>query len=198
MYSKVSKIANIGLAITMILGVSANNAQALDFTFSDFTADTESANGVFRVSDSATSGTITASDFEDWEINITGTNNVVLYGPGGNFGTQNSTFFSGFNNLASLDLDSNSITFFSDWAILDTLDGTTAGFTAAIGQNGTSSSVINRFIEGSSVASENTTIGLSATSAAVPFEFSPTLGLLMIGGIFTGSRFLKKRKNLYL
>lgn len=40
----------------------------------------------------------------------------------------------------------------------------------------------------------STSLTFSGQSAAVPFEFSPTLGLLMLGGAFGVSRYAKRRK----
>ena len=40
----------------------------------------------------------------------------------------------------------------------------------------------------------NSAAGFDNISVAVPFEFSPGLGLLMMGGLFGGSTYLKKRK----
>ena len=37
-------------------------------------------------------------------------------------------------------------------------------------------------------------ISVAPTSVGVPFEFSPSLGLLMMGGLFAGSTYLKRRK----
>ena len=44
------KIASIGMATTLALTVAPQNAKALDFTFSGFTAQTLSASGTFRIS----------------------------------------------------------------------------------------------------------------------------------------------------
>jgi hypothetical protein len=41
---------------------------------------------------------------------------------------------------------------------------------------------------------DNVQFSQQASSAAVPFEFSPTLGLLIIGGLFSGNYFYRKHK----
>lgn len=42
---------------------------------------------------------------------------------------------------------------------------------------------------------DSNTLTFSSASASVPFEFSPTLGIVLAGGFFAGSRFLKRRQN---
>ena len=44
------------------------------------------------------------------------------------------------------------------------------------------------------IAIDDFSFDTSSTSASVPFEFSPTLGLLLIGGVFGISRYAKSRK----
>jgi hypothetical protein len=44
----------------------------------------------------------------------------------------------------------------------------------------------------------NSTLTFSDGSASVPFEFSPTLGLLLMGGVFGISRYAKSRKAIKL
>ncbi len=42
--------------------------------------------------------------------------------------------------------------------------------------------------------SSSLTFAAASTSAAVPFEFSPSLGLLLVGGVFGINRYLKSRQ----
>ena len=43
---------------------------------------------------------------------------------------------------------------------------------------------------------DSSTLTFTRQSASVPFEFSPTLGLLVVGGFWLGSRYLKHRQAL--
>ncbi|MDJ0533849.1 MAG: hypothetical protein QNJ70_15390 [Xenococcaceae cyanobacterium MO_207.B15] len=192
------KVASIGMATTLALAFSANNAKALDFTFSGLSSSPLTASGTFRIDDAAIpSSDLSQSDFLDWEINIVnGGNTTTLYGIGGNFGTPNSEI-GGFASGISVDdstLDFSGITSGELFCITTVPSG---GCTFTPGQQGFFVANRNffRFGDSNAIGAESGTT-FTATATAVPFELSPTLGLLMVGGSWGVNRLRKSRKSL--
>ncbi len=195
MFNQISKIAGVGFATTFALALSANNAQALDFDFSGFTAGVHSAQGTFRINDSTTPGNITASDFEDWKITLIngdGGANFTLYGPGNSFGTPNSSFVSSFDNKATF--DSSSLSFTSRWIIGENGNISSNYFGQNDGVRPNNIAVNFEQLLGGTGRSSSFSGYLTASAAAtpVPFGVSPDLSIIILGGLY-GAFHLRKK-----
>ncbi len=181
------KIASISMATTLALSVTAQNAEALDFTFSGFTAQSLSASGTFRISDTAVaSGIVNSGDILDWVINVDtgGTNDYTLLGDGGGFGMDNSDitiFTSGSVSGSTLSLD-------SAFCISADGDPTCTGNQLL--------SVNNFDILGDGSSSSATGAASTVLEAtAVPFGVAPNTGLGILAGIWGVSRLRKVSKG---
>ena len=192
----------VGLFSTINL-TNSPKAQAFDFGFSDLDNDIEigigagtgtlSANGTFRISDTAvSSGILSQADFLDWEINILNSSTgftTTMYGDGGGFGTDNSNIVNFPNGISvdssSLDFSTISSGFFcvSDNGICDSNRGILAADSSVVDLLDTNSN---------GLASPPS---LNATAVAVPFGVSPNLGILILGGMFAGSSYIKHKKR---
>ena len=184
------KLAGLGLAATMALAMQSS-AQAYDFSFSGLTNESNTTSGTFSIKDSAIPGNLSTSDFEDWEITSVGVGgSFTFYGPGGNFGTPNSSFFTGGGYSENFSANASELTM-DDFLIIDTLDGSSSGFTSTFGQDySTQYSYIN-----SSTAQNQPYNGAYKFSAsaptAVPFGVSTDLSILILGGLYGASRLRK-------
>ncbi len=212
MFNKISlgKVAGISIATTLSLAFCVNNAEALDFSFSGISrnidnglgdgTDTLTASGFFRINDAiipsdGSSAEVSEIDLQAWEINIFNSAN----GATTTFNQTNSFIVttSPFAFPSGLDV-TNSVLDFS------TIESATASL--CITQDGSCSTDQGLLFANNSTIrladafsrSERTAPALVANVAAtpVPFEISPTLGLMMVGGIWGVSRLRKSRKSL--
>ncbi len=186
-----SKIA-IGLGIsTTVLMSTTKSASAITYNF-DWTGDSGySVTGSFSFDESTAPATISKSglgatndletlivSFFDPSSTPLGTFNNVVGGVSSyqylnfNFDTVNESF-TGFIDIGE-DTDTNNP---NEYYLFGTIPNLEI-FNPASG----------------TVDNGNSPINVAADSASVPFEFSPSLGLLLMGGIFGISRYTKSRK----
>ncbi len=201
MFNQILKVAGVGFATTLALALSANNAQALDFDFSGFQAGKYSAEGTLRVKDSAiTTGSnlLTKQDFEDWKITLTNTDNSTsydLFGPGGTFNATNSAFDSVFApttviaSATTSSLDFTRFFYFRENNISGTSDQ------IFIGNNPDGFGNFASCCQFTFDQDNTPNIAFptaSATATPVPFEVSPNLSIIILGGLYGASRLRKK------
>lgn len=179
------------MATTLVLAVTSGSAEAIDFRFSDLSVSNDvTVDGIFRFdSDVVPSASLNQADLLDWEITISNastSNTTILYGDGGGFGADNSDIASFPTGLSAnnLDLTFGSIT---SGSLCITEDGTCFPFQGFFNASATQVRAFD--------ADGGGTLNSSLT-ASVPFELSPTLGLLMVGGIYGVSRLRQSRKSL--
>lgn len=207
------KVASIGLATTMALAFSGNNAKALDFSFSGVSrnitngtgagAGTLTASGIFRISDTAIpSSNLNQADLVDWKIEIfnsaTG-NTTTLFGDAGGFGTDNSDIVDSGTAVffpTNLAVNNSTLDFSGvSGSLCISENGTNCG--TSQGYFGTNDSVVLLGDANSAAFPTAPSLGtVAVASTPVPFEVSPTLGLLMVGGIWGVNRFRKSKKSL--
>lgn len=198
MFNKISlgKVASIGLVTSLSLAFSVNNAKALDFSFSGISTSSLSASGTFRIDDAAIpSSSLNQTDLLDWKIDIfDGANTTTLFGIGGGLGgAQNSSiaFFPTGLSVNNSTLDFSTITADS---LCITEDGNCTSLQGLFGATATNIILANSDIGVSEFSSTSLTAN-AVSSTPVPFEISPTLGLMMVGGIWGVSRLRKSRKS---
>ena len=199
MLNRIIKVAGISLATTIGLAVTANHAQAFDFSFNNFDVSGNTISGTFSVDDSAinpgTTTNLTTSDFDDWEITSVGTGGTfTMYGPGGTFGTHNSSFFnlpSVFPGTFSTDGSTLSM---ADFLIVNTTNGSIIGSNNHFGGNNTSDNENYSRIDTVDVSSSPHVPVVSSASSptAVPFGVSTDLSIMILGGMYGASHLRKK------
>lgn len=185
------KVTLAGIASTLAFAATANRAQALDFSFSGYNAGTMSADGTISVKDAAVAaGTALQSDIEDWQINISNSasgDSVTLFGDGGSFGTDNSDIFLFPAGGASV--NSSTLTFDDSFQIRNDSGGTVS---ATFWQGGFANRLV---LNGVGANGTETSLVANASAATpVPFGTAPNMGILILGGIWGGSR-LRKRMS---
>ena len=179
MFNQVKKVAGIGLATSMVLAATANNAQAFDFAFTNFSNSSSfsgSAEGTITIDDSAVGGALTQADFIAWEIDV--------FNSSGAFESQlteaNSNIFS-FNSASAT---SSNLSIQPDFWIHNFASG------EGIQRTASSSFVyINNGAPGSGNGGE---WNISAAATPVPFGVSTDLSLLILGSLYGASRLRKK------
>ncbi len=182
------KVTLIGITTTLTFAATANQAQALDFSFSGYEAGTISADGTFSVNDTAvSSGILSQADIQDWEINISDSatsDSVTLYGDGGSFGTDNSDIF-GFNGGT---VNSSTLAFTNNFQIRNEIGGSDIGTLWQI------SPTANRLRVGSQsfAGTESALVANASAATPVPFGVAPNTGILILGGMWGVSRLRKK------
>lgn len=176
-------------------------ASALDFHFSGLSASIAigsggsgnfTGTGTFRINDAAIpSNNLSQADFLDWKIELvnSNTNNTtILYGDGGGFGVDNSDILQFSTNIeantSTLDFSNLSGTF----CIRESSSVCDPGGLAFSARN-------NQFIFSDTDAfGRNSTPFVATANAAVPFDFSPNFGFLLVGGIWGISHLRTKIK----
>jgi hypothetical protein len=203
-----AKFASIG-AMTL-LGfnlVAPQNAQAILYDF-DLTVNGFTATGTLETSGT---GDFVNGDFTftDWLVNLDngtgGSPEFTFYGPSSPLA--NSTVGNSGNlEVGDIVATTSSLSFSNmtnasfDWWNMRPNSGNN-GWICLGYCNGTDSTYI--FINGvlqeeSNITNVSNFLVLDAASASVPFEFSPTLGLLAVGSLFGISRLRKSTKSFKL
>ena len=203
MLNQIIKVAGIGLATTIGLAVTANNAQAFDFSFNNFDVDGNTINGTFSIDDSAinpgTTTSLTFNDFNDWEITSVGSGGTfTMYGPGGTFGTHNSSFwtngsFAQTNYPGVFSTDGSTLTM-SNFLIADNITGDVAGDNRFGGSNVGTRDNNYSMINGTELAisPQIPVVSTAVSPTPVPFGVSTDLSLMILGGMYGASRLRKK------
>ena len=195
-----------GYILGLAIGIIASNtpiANALDFNFS-FSSDNTSGGvgtvtGIIKgLQDNTNASQIpTEIDLTSYPTNVLGTNpnasgNVVFLAgtnpPGKDWGTNNSVSFQVTGgNITSA--------FFSEQGAAGSnssksyfILNSPAGFNGLSFNNGNGTS--------NSISNQGGFNGITFTSAAVPFEFSPSQGILLGIPLFIGLRILKRKRVL--
>ena len=178
------------------LGLAAGSAEALDFSFSGVSSSPLTASGTFRINDSAIpSSNLSQSDFLDWEINIFNSitsTTTTLYGNGGSFGIDNSDIAS-FPVGLSVDNSTLDFSTITSGSLCITNDGTCTTNQGYLFANGSNVRLTDANNTGTLTPPALTANVVTATP--VPFELSPTLGLLMVGGIWVINSLRQSRKS---
>ena len=198
MLNRTIKVVGISLATTIGLAVTANHAQALDFSFNNFNIGSNTISGTFSVDDSAinpgTTTNLTISDFDDWEITSVGSGGTfTMYGPGGTFGTPNSSFLDGFNFGYPEDFstDGSSLTM-SGFLLVDSLDRNfNQNYFGGRTSNDFNFSQING-APGESSSPQLPVVSSANSPTAVPFGVSTDLSIVILGGMYGASHLRKK------
>ncbi|MEM8830121.1 MAG: hypothetical protein AAGE96_12290 [Cyanobacteria bacterium P01_G01_bin.19] len=186
MLDYVKKVAGVGLATSMMLAATANNAQALDFSFAGIGSDGVTATGTFRIDDAA-GPNVALTDLQDWEISITGaTQTFTMYGDGGSFGSDNSTA-----QLFSGTISSNVLTI--NTAVIDSVPNQADWYPELNYNNyGLNELYLYNQFDTNTFNPLNTTFTATSAATPVPFGVSTDLSLLILGGLYGASRLRKK------
>ena len=188
------KIAVISISLLATLDATTKNANALDFNFA-FTDDPNDLSGGNRIA-----GTVTGviRGLQDNQTNQQPTSVEILSFPAGLQGDVETNLIASDWELTlnnGFTVNNGNITA-ADWAALENDNGSGDG-SDQIRINLGGQNLLTFDNLSTLVFNANGLAGVpfSPVSAAVPFEFSPTLGLVAMGGIFGLSRLRKRIGN---
>lgn len=191
--SSLLKIIVISISLLTTIGVTAKEAKALDFNFS-FTDDSND----FSFEATYVSGTVSGviRGLEDNQANQAPTSVEILSFPGGLLGDLETSLIASDWELvlgSGFTVNNGAITA-ADWVAQQSDDGS--------GDDVDQIRINFQSINSLTFDSLSTLTGnsdsfagvtFSSASASVPFEFSPSLGLVAVGSIFGLSRLRKHR-----
>ena len=188
MFNQISKIAGVGFATTLALALSANNAQALDFDFSfDNTVGSTpgTVEGIIEGLNDNSMGAASSIRITSAPPEFTEINSSVDFVTMPN--VDNNSFTVANGEITNADFSAYT---FSPTGMFLCLNETTNVTTCGSG--------FNMLQQNSLYARTQAANGFaavtysSATATPVPFEVSPNLSIIILGGLYGASRLRKK------